>query len=138
MIGVNILLSFLLLAMNWIFLDEYVKYMNHVDIVNNGNNSVVKTGYVIGLVFRSVFSIFWIVTFVLFRRLIVKRIKGIWWVLFIYGLINISVYTYYVFKDSFYLFTLLRILQLFISLMFFIIIFTKTFRLDLKGEKDYE
>lgn len=103
--------------MNWIFLDEYVKYMNHVDIVNNGNNSVVKTGYVIGLVFRSVFSIFWIVTFVLFRRLIVKRIKGIWWVLFIYGLINISVYTYYVFKDSFYLFTLLRILQLFISLM---------------------
>ena len=28
--------------------------------------------------------------------------------------------------------------QVFISLMLFIIIFTKTFRLDLKGEKDYE
>lgn len=124
--------------MNWIFLDEYIKYMRQADIVNNDKNSIVKTGYVIGLVFRSLFSLFWIFTFILFKRLITKRIKRIWWVLFIYGCISISAYTYYVFKDSFYLFTLLRILQLFISLMLFIIIFTKAFRLDLKGEKDYE
>lgn len=112
--------------------------MRQADIVNNDKNSIVKTGYVIGLVFRSLFSLFWIFTFILFKRLITKRIKRIWWVLFIYGCISISAYTYYVFKDSFYLFTLLRILQLFISLMLFIIIFTKAFRLDLKGEKDYE
>lgn len=138
LVGTNILLSFLLLAMNWIFLNEYINYMSQSDIVNNDKSSAVKTGYVLALVFRSLFSIFWIFTFILFRKIIIKRIKGIWWVLFIYGVASISAYTYYVFKDSFYLFTLIRALQLFVSSIFFIIIFTKVFRLDLKGEKNYE
>lgn len=132
LIALNILLSFCILAANWIFLDEYIKYMSEIEIVNTNKDSVTTIGYIIGLGFRTFFSLFWIFTFLLLRRLIIKRVRGIWWVLLIYGVISICVYSYYVFINSFYIFTCLRVLQLLVSLGVFLIIFTKPLRSELK------